>query len=642
MTKIFNILIPHHPELSYSCGKFDLSAGDLVLVPLRNKVAVGLVWSEIKEKVDYQLREVLEVMPEFKLTASMMSFIARASEYTLASKDLFLKMVLGPFFKRHKMILKKTWQTIKHIGSDVGLSSAQQSIFDQIIYSNDLNFVIDGVTGSGKTELYLQIAKKIIDDGGQALILLPEILLSNQVTKRASKFFDVDSWHSQTKMKDKDATWVGVQNGNVKVVIGARSALFLPFSNLKMIIVDEEHDMSFKQESSPIYNARDLACLRGQILGIKTLLVSATPSVETIYKTQNNEWHYKHLDSRYNHNARIKIRVANMWEAYDKQKRLCPLLHPLSVQLLESTLDNKKQSIVFLNRKGYAATTMCKHCLMYLKCKNCDVKLTYYKHKGKMKCRHCHYIMNLPGCSTCGKSDGLLMYHPGVEKVQEEIKKHFSEARVLVVTRDTEDESIMSKIEEHECDIVIGTQILAKGLHFPNMNCCIIIDANSSRFGGDIRSFERTHQIIQQTIGRIGRTEEGTAIIQTFNPASPLIKAIVENNKESFIKLELDNRRSAKAPPYSTFILVHCSAHNEKKLITWLQSTKLPSSTEQIKVFGPMRASTSKLQRRYRYQIFFRGENEGDLKLLVKQWLDSLKVPSCIQLAVDVDPLSFH
>jgi len=410
-----------------------------------------------------------------------------------------------------------------------------------------------------------------------------------------------------------------------------------------MIIIDEEHDHSFKQENQPIYHARSLAILLGKILDIPVMLTSATPSIDTLYHVRNGDYNYFHLSTSHHKNAKTHLLIANMWEVYDKTAKNCPLLHPKTVKALKLTLENKKQSIVFLNRKGYAATTICTKCMTTVKCKNCDIKLTYYKYKNYMKCRYCAYIIKeLPTCTICNCNDSIFSYQPGTEKLHEEIKNHFPEARILVVTRDSEESplEIIDKIDNGECDIVIGTQILAKGLHFPNINLCVIVDANNTRFSGDIRSLEKTYQIIQQVIGRVGREDDGIAIIQTFTPKLPLIQAIASGNRDEFIKLELESRKEAKVPPYSHFILINITSLNETKLLDWLKNIDIPLSNSQFKVFGPMPAAIHRLQNKYRQQILFRGN--ANTSRTVANWIASLKVPYFITLTVDVEPMNFY
>lgn len=652
--KLFLVLIPSNINtlLSYATADENISEGDIVFVPLRKKITVGVVWQkDQKDSYDYEIKDIIEKAHNFNLDQNTRSFIDSFSTENLSVMGLVLKMVLGPFVRRHKIIIKKISQEKNVLlNNDIEtkpLSKEQQNVFDAIVKSQGVS-VLDGVTGSGKTELYLQVAKKIVDDGGQVLILLPEILLTTQIIERAKVIMgnNLHSWHSNVKQKDKDLVWTGVQDKSIRCVIGARSALLLPFSNLKMIIVDEEHDISFKQETSPIYNARDMAVLRAKISNIPVVLTSATPSIETMYHVQQGHYRYFHLNQRNFSEAKLEIKVANMWDVSNKNDKVFPMLHPMSLDEISKTIAAGEQILIFLNRKGYAATTICSSCMSTVRCKNCDIKLTHYKYKKQLKCRHCGYIITeQKTCSTCGQ-ESLYTYHPGVEKLHEELTNYFPHARILTVTRDTLEQedtaSVIQKISNHEVDIVIGTQVLAKGLHFPKMGLCIIVDANNQKFSGDIRSFERTHQLLQQVIGRVGREKRGLAIIQTLNKKSPVINSIASGSKQDFIKLELANREAAGVPPYGTFVLINISSGDEKRLHKWLLSTSIPESSTNIKVFGPIPAAIHRMHKKYRYQILFKGSNRKEILKTVERWLNSIQIPHYISVIADVDPQSFY
>lgn len=646
--KLFSVCIPQYTDLLYM-GQSDVSVGDIVLVPLRNKQVIGVIWSKSDieiENLSYAVKNIICVIKQFKLNDNTIEFIIQTARKTLVNKNLILKMVLGPLIKRHKIILQKQSQTFSY-NNDINthqLSHEQQLILSDILQCNDSVYVLNGVTGSGKTELYLYIAKEIVKNQGQVLILLPEILLTTQVLNRANNIFgfEISCWHSQIKPRKKDSIWIGVQNCEIKIVIGTRSALFLPFKNLQMIIMDEEHDASFKQESNPIYHARDIALLKSYIFQSKTLLVSATPSIETMSKVYNHEYKYFVLKNKHFAQAKTDIQIANMWKVKKTSNGILPMLHSISIQAIATALANNEQSIIFLNRKGYAATTMCRNCMKHICCKHCDIKLTYYKHNKYLKCRHCGYIIKeQKTCGICGQ-DSLFTYSPGIERLHEEVQQLFPNAKILVVTRDTEEEAqeIIYKILHNEVNIIIGTQVLAKGLHFANLSLCIVIDANNTRFSGDIRSLEKTYQIIQQVIGRVGREKSGKAIIQTFIPKSQLIQSIAAGNKEDFIKLELENRKIAQVPPYGNFILINFSAVNENKLKNWLSSIHIPESNQSMKVFGPMPAAITRIHKKYRYQILFKSVN--DICDFTHQWINSLIIPYYIFVSIDVNPINFY
>lgn len=475
------VLIPGNLkyDLVYSSKDEGITSGDVVLVPLRKRNFVGVVWNTIEgQNYEYEVKDIIEKLPGIHFDKNIRDFIDLVARYNLIKRGLVLKMFLGPLVRRHKTLMKKFTKADPRVikiptTQKNHLSNDQQLVFDEIVLNKgDQVSVLDGVTNSGKTELYLQLARQVVSEGGQVLILLPEILLTTQVIERAKQIIgeEIYPWHSGVKQKDKDQVWIGVQSNHLKVVIGTRSSLFLPFSNLQVIIVDEEHDISFKQENPPIYNAVTMAILRAKMLSIRIVLTSATPSVETMYHVKQGDYKYFHLNSKNFKKSSLAVEVVNLWEVSNKNEKIFPLLHPRSLDEIAKTLASGQQSLIFLNRKGYAATTLCSNCMTVLRCKNCDIKLTYYKDKKRMKCRHCGYVIGeQKTCSTCGQ-ESLFTYHPGIEKLNEELIKNFPKARIMTVTRDSlEDEradSIIKRIMENEVDIVIGTQILAKGLHF--------------------------------------------------------------------------------------------------------------------------------------------------------------------------------
>ena len=651
MQLLISVLVPSYIRntLLYTTIECQVEVGNIVLIPLRKSIVIGIVWSiniQSIAAINYPIKNIIEVIKGFTLDQKMINFINIVATETLSNPGLILKMILGPFIKRYKIILKKQFKVVEpsfeHKLQSILLSAEQQDIFNQIIHSQGVT-VLDGVTSSGKTELYLKVTENITQDRGQVLILLPEILLATQILERAQNALScqVYAWHSAVKQKDKDTIWTGVQNNTIKCVIGARSALFLPFNNLKMIILDEEHDIGFKQEVTPIYNAKQMALARAKIFEIPVLLVSATPSIETMYGVKQQKYQYFHLNNKNSEHANVQVQIANMWDIKSEDK-IFPLLHPSSIVEIAKTLELQQQTLIFLNRKGYAATTVCTNCMSKIKCKNCDLKLTYYKQYKTLKCRHCGYIVKEQSiCNTCGSKNTLVTYHPGIEKLNEELLIHFPNARILNITRDVLEKndatSIIKQITNNEVDIVVGTQILAKGLHFANMRFCIGIYANHTQFSGDIRSIERTYQIVQQVIGRVGREMQGIAILQTFNKTSALIKCIASGTKSDFVKLELENRKIAKVPPYGGFIIINIHSANEYKLKEWLSSITMPDSNNQIKVFGPMPAAIYRLSKQYRYQILFKSEERELLFALVNRWFETIAIPSAITLTIEVD-----
>ncbi len=663
-------------ELMY---KSDIAVmpGDVVLVPLRKKEIIGVVCNVLKKtdlyEASFEVRNIIQIINSIHIEKKTRNFIDWVANYNITGRGIILKMVLGPFVSRHNRITRliekseklTTIQDKVDTSQEVynTLSPSQYAIYKSIVsslYEYSVN-VIDGITGSGKTELYLKIAHFVLSTGGQVLILLPEILLSTQITQRIrailGKEYTVHNWHSNAKQSERDKIWLGVQTMNVKIVVGARSALFLPFARLQCIIVDEEHDSSFKQESFPTYDAKNMAIVRAKICDIPIVLVSATPSIETIYNIRAGNYRYFHLDQKFFTTNNTSVVVANMWDMKSSNGSKSnvydiPLLHDVTIQYISEALAQNTQILLFLNRKGYASTVFCNACLTKVKCTSCDVRLTYYKHSNILRCRYCKGVIPQHNvCKICGAKDSLCAYHYGIEKLETEVKKRFNNARVISVTSDSigskgdDIESIIKQIADHEVDIIIGTQVLAKGLHFQDIALCVIVDASSVGFNSDIRALERTHQILHQVMGRVGReTKQGTAILQTFNRNSPIVKAIAQNKSNEFIELELASRKQAVVPPYGKFILISISGANDKRVKKWLAETAptIPEDSNEIQVFGPSPSPISRIKNRYRYCILFKSDRKTNLHTIVRSWISKLKVPYYVHLSVDVDPYSFY
>jgi primosomal protein N' (replication factor Y) len=625
---IFEILLPYKlPKALLYNSEYTLSKGDLVLVPIRNKITLGVVLNKVEEIPDYPLKEVIEKIPH-NLRDWEIDFLFLLAKNTCNNPGLILKLFLTPLLKRYKILFKKEGKEFepREIKTTITLTEDQKTILTRLSHKKNFQVtLLEGSLGSGKTELYLHLSQ-ILSQEGQILILLPEILLSSQVYERAEKTLKepLAIWNSSITTKEKDQTWLAVREGTAKIIFGTRSSLFLPFQKLRMIIIDEEQDISFKQENTPLYHAREGALLLAQILNIPVLLVSGTPSLETIYKGQIGQYERIFLEKKHSQEAKLEIKVLNLWEAQRKGQSL-KLLHPTALLELKKTLEMGEQSLIFLNRKGYAGTTLCSACLTRVKCRNCSVNLTYYKSHNKLKCRHCGFLVKKDdSCTNCSAKASLVTYQPGLEKLLEELEVSFPQARIITVSRDSEEEAkaILEKITQGEVDIVIGTQVLAKGLHFSKMRLCIILDSYSTKFGGDIRALEKTYQVLDQVIGRVGRDRSGLALLQTFNKEDKLLKALVMRKKDEFLQLELENRRLAKVEPFWHLALITISSAIESKIQKWMKDIYLPEADKNFKIYGPFPANLYYLKRQYRYQILFKSPDKERLFVEVNRFLE--------------------
>ena len=492
--------------------------------------------------------------------------------------------------------------------------------------------LLHGETGSGKTEVYMRIIEEKIKNGGQALILLPEILLTSQllekICNRSGK--KVASWNSSLSISQRNRNWLGVINGDIDIIIGSRSALFLPFRDLKIIIVDEEHDSSFKQETNVIYNARDMAVSRGYYEDIPVIFSSATPSIESVYNVKIGRYKRFLLKGRFFGVNYPEVRSVDM------RKEEKGFISSKLREAIKEILRNKKQSLIFVNKKGYSSTTLCKKCGYIFECNKCSAKLTQYKKDKSLVCNYCGFKINqIP--QICEKCDGkIINWGPGIEKVAEEIKGYFPNAIVTQITSQTKNDAI-EEIKNGDTDIIVGTQIIAKGHNFPNLMLVGIIDGDFKGFGYDLRVSERANQLLSQVIGRAGRTTEGgVGIIQTYNPEKKLHLC-----DEKFYEQEIELRRKNAMPPFCNIVCITIS--NTEEIVAKLSSIEIKGEIErhQIEVMGPAQAVIFKLNNRYRYRIILKSDKYMELQNILSKLETKKYEKQKTRIVIDVDPYHF-
>ena len=504
-------------------------------------------------------------------------------------------------------------------------------------------FVLEGTTGSGKTEVYFHlIARLIKNTDKQALILLPEIALTSQLISRFKKQFNFEPavWHSEITESRKSDIFKGVLNDNIKVVIGTRSALFLPFQDLGFIVVDEEHDASYKQSENGCYNGRDLAIVRAKMNNIPILLSSATPSLETLINIDKGKYVKVDLPSRYGKSVLPDIEIIDMKnEKLKKDKYISKIL----LNNLEKNFQDHKQSLLFMNKRGYAPVILCGDCGEKFVCPNCSCNLSLHKTKNRLICHHCEYFIEKPTvCPHCG-SENLIDFGPGVEKIEKEIREYLPNAKTIIMASDTVDtnrklEEIINKILNNEIDIIIGTQLVAKGHHFPNLTLVGIIDSDASLFGGDIRASERTYQLLTQVSGRAGREEvKGRVYFQTYNPDNLILQAIKNGDKELLMDFEKQNRELGGFPPFGKMALISIASLNEayayrvaKKIVK-----KIPFN-ENIEVMGPAPAIISKLAKMFRFNVIIKTTRDINIQKLIQKTVLSEKYNSNVRIKVEI------
>lgn len=538
------------------------------------------------------------------------------------------------------------------LANTLTFSETQQEVADALVRQVEARkysvTLLDGVTGAGKTEVYFEAVAAALKQGRQVLILLPEISLSAQFLERFKRRFGVTPalWHSEVSPAQRRLTWSGVAEGKTKVVVGARSALFLPFADLGLIAVDEEHDASYKQEEGVLYNARDMSIVRAHLGGIPAILVSATPSLESMYNVKQGKYAYLHLPSRHAGATMPSMHVIDL-------KTSAPgrglFLSPQLQTALKDTFEAKEQSLLFLNRRGYAPLTLCRTCGYRFQCPSCATWLVEHRREPKMQCHHCGYTQPIPTlCPECNEADSLAACGPGVERIQEEVQALLPEARTIILASDviTSPKAIndaVRQVEDHKVDIIIGTQIIAKGHHFPSLTCVGVVDADLGLAGGDLRAGERTFQLLHQVSGRAGRGEKpGRVYIQTYMPEQMVMKALIANDRDSFLAAETRERERAGMPPFGKLAALILSSTDELKLDMFCRSLAQQAPRfDDIRILGPAPAPLAFLRGKHRRRFLIKTGRDIALQKFLNDWLAAIKVPGGVQLKVDIDPQSF-
>jgi len=522
--------------------------------------------------------------------------------------------------------------------------------------------LLDGVTGSGKTEVYFEAIAAAIAAGRQALVLLPEIALSAQWLERFERRFGVAPalWHSDLTSAQRRMTWRAIAHGRAPVVVGARSALFLPYPDLGLIVVDEEHESAFKQEDGVTYHARDMAVVRAQLGGIPAVLVSATPSLESLNNVKTGRYRALHLPER--HGGAVLPEVGLIDLRQDKPEKLPGLgpgwLSPALRQAITETLAAGEQVLLFLNRRGYAPLTLCRACGHRLQCPNCTAWLVEHRLAGRLQCHHCGYAARLPSaCPDCGAEGTLTACGPGVERLAEETRLLFPQARQALMTSDTlvgpqSAAELVRAVQAREIDLLIGTQIVAKGHHFPHLTLVGVVDADLGLYGGDLRAAERTYQLLHQVAGRAGRAEHrGRVLLQTAEPEHPVMQALAapvgkegtqEGGRDTFFDAEAAAREAAGLPPFGRLAALILSGPDARQLDEAARAlARLAPRVEGVTILGPAPAPLAVLRGRHRRRFLVKAPRSFRLQPLLRAWLAQAKMPNAVRLQVDIDPYSF-
>ncbi len=681
--KFFKVLIPRiglNP-FDYKSNNLDhalYSVGDVVKVPLRNKTVLGIIWEEISEHdLSNNIKSKLkEIIPHDNLNISENSkdplkdpecitykyanighgsikLIKLASSYYLTELGSIAKLVLPvDIYEKPIKYLKQDIQGFNEANNNRScynlkkLDKEQNSALEQIIEATN-PLLLNGVTGSGKTEIYFHLVARMLNQGNQCLIMLPEIGILNQIANRFKESFGFNPaiWHSSITHAKKKPIMRGIINNDVKVVIGTRSSLFLPYKNLGAIIVDEEHDTSYKQSENIRYNARDMAVLKAKIENSKIVLLSATPSIESTHNTTQGKYKLIKISSRFNAASLPDIEIVDMRKEDLAKNRW--ISKPL-LQAIKKNLESGQQSMIFLNRRGYAPLTLCRDCGYRFECNNCSSFLVVHKKLGNMQCHHCGKVTKISiDCPDC-HSDNISFSGPGIERIEEEVTSLFPQAKISLLSRNQSEDEVneinttLAAMQEGKVNILIGTQIITKGYHFPKLTVVGVLDADMGLTGSDFRSSERSFQLLHQVGGRAGRENlKGRVYIQTYNPDSSVIKALSSNNIDDFIDYELKSRKELLMPPFGKMAAIYFSGKNEAFVRDKIFEFARNAPKSNAKILGPVPANLYRLSGSYRYQLVIMSDRDFNIQKYAQCWLGSIKIPASIRVKIDIDPQFF-
>ena len=640
LPKIFNF------PFTYKSNR-ENKIGNLVEVPFGSAKSIGVIWKNNHlEPKNIKIKRIGS-KTGYSIDRKLIDFIEWFSSYNLVPIGLVLKMVIGgtdKFFKKKDELtnFKKTKK------KNFKLNKEQLIALDFLEKTND-KFdvsVLQGITGSGKTLVYFERIRKIIEKNNQALVLLPEIFLTNEFKSRFEDYFGFEPaiWHSKITLKQKRVIWNGVINNRIKILIGARSALFLPFKSLGVIIVDEEHDTSYKQDEGVTYNARDMAIARANFEEIPIHLVSSVPSLETYNNICKKKYRHIKIFKRYNEFPLPETKVINLNINKVKNK----FLANESISLVKNYLKKGDQVLFFINRRGFAPYLICKKCGYKMICSNCSLYLTFHKIKNKAICHHCSYEKEIKTkCNNGGECD-YTMYGPGVEKIFDEVKEIFPGKKVNIFSSDylktkEKTKKLFKEINDQKIDILIGTQMISKGFNFPRLNCIVVIDADFSGRGYDLRTTEKNIQLYHQLSGRAGRFSSKSLIIyQTLTPYDATLNELIKNRSEKLLQNELILREKNKLPPFIGLIAIIVSSKDLGLSIRGAKEIKAKlNKINDLEVLGPVDSPLLKIKNNFRSRLLIRHDKKSFIQRKISQILNNLKISSKIKIKIDVDPVNF-
>ncbi|ANK11669.1 primosomal protein N' [Erythrobacter neustonensis] len=628
-----------------SVARMALASGGALCGPA-TMTEYRLTGSEAKGRLTAQRRTALEMLAGQQGTMRELAALAGVSEGVL--RGMAGAGLLGPV----QVNIDRPYACADPEFHQPDLSETQGTVAatltDAVRARAFAPFLLDGVTGSGKTETYFEPVAEAIRQGRQVLVLLPEIALTENFLARFAARFGAKPvlWHSSLKSTERRRAWRAIADGSAQVVVGARSALFLPYANLGLIVVDEAHEISFKQDDGVRYNARDVAVMRARFEAIPVVLASATPALESLHMAAQGIYTKLDLPARFGGATLPSVQLVDLTQEKPGSQRW--LAGPL-VEALRDRLEKGEQSLLFLNRRGYAPLTLCRNCGHRFKCPSCSAWLVEHRLSARLACHHCGFETRVPdACPECGESDCLVACGPGVERIAAEVAELFPEARTAVATSDTLSTpqragEFIAMAEARAIDIIIGTQLVTKGFHFPDLTLVGVVDADLGLEGGDLRAGERTYSQIAQVAGRAGRgAKPGEVMIQTRHPDAPVIAALANGDRDAFYAAETQGRKDAGAPPFGRWAAIILSSEDEKEARA--AAARLGDARPRladVQILGPAPAPLALLRGRYRYRFLINARRSANVQAALRDWIGAVQFPPGVRVGVDIDPYSF-
>ncbi|MGM0507666.1 MAG: replication restart helicase PriA [Fusobacteriota bacterium] len=651
--KKIDSLIKNQPSIPKHMIKLLLWISEYYLADIKDVIAAAYP-KDLKANIYERYSYVKPIIPTNQNETKFLEYMQKKQEITPQTlykhfgKELVEKFDKMGVIKLNKEIRSNERFLQKNVYDEIAslnikLTEDQKKVRDTIIKSDKNRFLIKGITGSGKTEVYIELIKEAIKNGKGGMFLVPEISLTPQMVQRFKKEFakDIAVLHSRLTNKQRADEWYSLNRGQKKFVLGVRSAIYAPVKNLEYIIIDEEHETTYKQDSNPRYNAKYVGIKRAELEDAKIILGSATPSIDIYDYAKKGIFELLELKKRYNSKKLPEVEIVDMKKEKDSN---------LSEKLLEEIskrLQKREQVLIFLNRKGYSSFVQCKSCGETESCPNCSVTLSYYKYDNELRCSYCDYTKKFENiCKSCGSKD-LKFYGKGTEKLELKLQEYFREAKILRVDSDTVKtkgsyEKIYNDFLAEKYDILVGTQIISKGFHFPNITLVGIISADATLNFPDFRAGEKTFNLIVQASGRAGRgAEKGEVLIQTYSPDHYVIQNALNYDYDNLYKKEIKMRRELNYPPFGKLINIIVSSENEKKLKIEAQNFYNKIKTDKLTIYGPFEAPLYRIQKRYRFQIFIKGKRKeiNNYKFELYDKFSKFKKQD-IRVTIDVDPIN--